>query len=235
MIIHRLIAHHLKHGDDTTFYEMQAQDAIQWMQSRGVKMNPNVQVLDLGCGHGVFGGELEKSGCQVAYADIECTLIPEKATSPFTKINLDEDDYGKLGKHELIVCSNVFEHLANPRRFLTKLPELLQPGGCLYLSWTNWLSPWGGHDFSPFHYLGPHLGPKVFDRLIGKPRVHFTFKTLYPTYVGKTLGWIQETKELKVEACVPRYYNELAFLTKIPVLREFWTWNTAMLIRRTEG
>ena len=232
MIIHRLIAHHLKNGDDTRFYEMQAQDAIQWMKSRGVKMNTDIRVLDLGCGHGVFGGELEKSGCQVDYADIECSLIPERADAPFTAINLDLDDYDTLGQYELIVCSNVFEHLANPRNFVKKLPALLQPGGCLYLSWTNWLSPWGGHDFSPFHYLGPCLGPKVFDQIVGKPRIHYPFKTLYPTYIGKTLEWIRETSQLGVEACVPRYYNELSFLTKIPVFREFWTWNTAMLIRR---
>ena len=107
MIIHRLIAHHLKHGDDTAFYEMQAKDAVSWMQSRHVAMNTKVQVLDLGCGHGVFGGELEKFDCQVSYADIECNLNTERASAPFTHINLDEDDYEELGRYDLIVCSNV--------------------------------------------------------------------------------------------------------------------------------
>ncbi|MBT5927600.1 MAG: methyltransferase domain-containing protein [Verrucomicrobia bacterium] len=234
MIIHRLIAHHLKHGDDTAFYEMQAKDAVSWMQSRHVAMNTKVQVLDLGCGHGVFGGELEKFDCQVSYADIECNLNTERASAPFTHINLDEDDYEELGRYDLIVCSNVFEHLAKPQHFLNNLPDLLNPGGRLYLSWTNWLSPWGGHDFSPFHFLGPHWGPAMFDKLIGKTRIHYPFKTLYPTYIGQTLGWIDRLKGLKVEACVPRYYNEFTFLTKLPVIREFLTWNTAMLIQRSK-
>lgn len=232
MIIHKLIAHHLEHGDDECFYEMQANDAIQWMLHQNVPMNPEVHALDLGCGHGVFGGELEKLACSVTYADIENDLIPERSKSPFIQIDLDHDEYGKLGSHDLIVCSNVFEHLSEPQRFLRNMRELLNPGGYLYLSWTNWLSPWGGHDFSPFHYLGPLWGPALHDKLIGKPRIHYPFKTLYPTYIGQTLKWIDELKGLKVSACVPRYYNEFRFLMDLPILREFLAWNTAMLIRR---
>ena len=158
MIIHQLIAHHLKHGDDTSFYEMQAIDAVEWMLQQNVPMHAEIQALDLGCGHGVFGGELEKKACNLTYADIENNLIPERARSPFIQIDLDHDDYEKLGSHDLIVCSNVFEHLSDPQRFLRNMRDLLNPGAYLYLSWTNWLSPWGGHDFSPFHYLGPLRG-----------------------------------------------------------------------------
>lgn len=232
MIIHKLIAHHLKHGDDTRFYEMQAVDAIEWMLTQKIPMHSNIQALDLGCGHGVFGGELEKKACRVTYADIACELVPKRAGAPFIQIDLDQDDYGKLGSHDLIVCSNVFEHLSDPRRFLHNMRHLLNPDGYLYLSWTNWLSPWGGHDFSPFHYLGPHRGPALYDKLIGKPRIHHPFKTLYPTYIGQTLKWIDELKGLRVTSCVPRYYNELGCLMNLPVLREFLAWNTAMLIQR---
>ena len=232
MIIHKLIAHHLKHGDDTRFYEMQAIDAVQWMLGQGVPIHAGVQALDLGCGHGVFGGQLKEQGCMVTYADIENDLIPERANSPFIQMDLDHDNYETLGCHDLIVCSNVFEHLAKPQRFLQNMRDLLNPCGYLYLSWTNWLSPWGGHDFSPFHYLGPVRGPAVYDKLIGKPRIHHPFKTLYPTYIGQTLKWIDELKGLKVSACIPRYYNELRFLMDLPLLREFLAWNTAMLIRR---
>ncbi len=232
MIIHRLIAHHLKHGDDTAFYRLQAEDAIAWMHTQKVAMGPEVQALDLGCGHGVFGRELQKTGCQVTFADIECALPPEHRASPFIPVDLDKEQYASLGRHDLIVCSNVFEHLAKPRQFLQQLPELLKPNGRLYLSWTNWLSPWGGHDFSPFHYLGPHWGPALFDRLVGRPRVHQPFKTLYPTHIGTTLKWIRAIRSLQVEACVPRYYHECGFLTGIPLVREFLTWNTAILIRR---
>jgi len=234
MIIHRLIRHHLKHGDDTAFYEMQAEDAVSWMEKKGVILDASVSALDLGCGHGVFGGSLERKGCQVTYADIECNLVPERSKAPFIQVDLDQEQQADLGTYDLIVCSNVYEHLAKPRPFLSQLKTHLRPGGQVYLSWTNWLSPWGGHDFSPFHYLGPHWGPAVYDRLIGKPRIHEPFKTLYPTYIGQTLRWIHSLPGLTVRACVPRYYNEFALLTRLPIVREFLTWNTALLIQRSE-
>ena len=55
MIIHKLIAHHLKHKDDSGFYRLQAVDAINWIEKSGGKIGSGVKALDLGCGHGIFG------------------------------------------------------------------------------------------------------------------------------------------------------------------------------------
>ena len=49
-------------------------------------------------------------------------------------------------------------------------------------------------------------------------------------YLGETLRWIQAQPGLRVVRAAPRYYTELAFLLKIPVLREFLAWNCALLI-----
>lgn len=38
MIIHQLIRHHLRHGDDDRFYVLQAEDAVRWMAERGLKL-----------------------------------------------------------------------------------------------------------------------------------------------------------------------------------------------------
>ena len=233
MILPQLIAHHLRHGDDRQFYAMQAKDAIEWMGTHGIDFSLGPRVLDLGCGHGVFGASLKQAGCVVSFADISCQLNSDLEGEPFLAIDLDQGDLSGLGQYPLIVCSNVFEHLARPRHFIENIAHALEPEGMLYLSWTNWLSPWGGHDFSPFHYLGPNWGPRSFDRLIGKQRIHEPFKTLYPTYIGQTLSWIERQEGLKVIHCVPRYYPELSWITRLPILREFLTWNTAMLIQRT--
>ena len=163
---------------------------------------------------------------------MDCQLEPELRSQPFLSVDLDKDDYRSLGTYPFIVCSNVFEHLASPQRFLSQIGQTLEPGGWLYLSWTNWLSPWGGHDFSPFHYLGPVWGPRLYDRLIGKPRIHQPFETLYPTYIGQTLDWIRQEPHLECLHCVPRYYPEFAWITQCPLIREFLAWNTALLIRK---
>ncbi len=232
MIIHKLIARHLRHRDDPDFYRFQAQDAIRWMERHGLIVSPGMTVLDLGCGHGVFGAEFLHRGCPVAFADYANSLLPGIPASQFRCVNIDSDDLAELGAYDLVICSNVFEHLANPQRFLATVARLLRPEGWLYLSWTNWLSPWGGHEFSPFHYLGARRGHLIYDRWIHKPRLHTPYENLFPTYIGTTLKALRRHAELQVIHRAPRYYPEFAFLLRIPVAREFLAWNCALLIRR---
>src|SRR6266508_6577091 len=143
MIIHKLIARHLKAGADPVFYSLQAKDAIRWMEKRGVVLTDATEALDLGCEHGIFGAELRKRGCRVTFADQRNMLRTDLAQAPFRQIDLDRDDVGILGQYDLVVCSNVLEHLSQPVQFIENMAELLRPRGFFYLSWTNWLSPWG--------------------------------------------------------------------------------------------
>ena len=234
MIIHKLIAHHLKHKDDAYFYRLQADDAVRWIEQSGVRLDSKTKALDLGCGHGVFGAQLAKRGCLVTFADERNLLLPEIANAPFKQINLDRDDITGPGQFDLVVCSNVFEHLSKPDRFLDSAHHLLAPAGKLYLSWTNWLSPWGGHDFSPLHYLGPRNGQWLFDKLLKRPRNHTIYQNLFPTYIGRTLATIRRNRNLVILRAAPRYYTEFAFLLSIPVAREFLAWNCALLIGRRQ-
>ena len=137
MIIHKLLAQYFKQGDDPSFYTFQADDAIAWLERSGVPLNQKTRVLDLGCGHGVFGAQLMKRGCQVSFADEENLLLPEISKAPFHRINLDCDDLTALGQYDLVICSNVLEHLAKPTEFLEGAHKILAPEGKLYLSWTN--------------------------------------------------------------------------------------------------
>src|SRR5882724_11636765 len=166
MILHKLIARHLKHGDDPEFYLLQARDAIRWLEEGSVTIGQQTRTLDLGCGHGVFGAELAKRGCAVTFADEENFLLPEIANLPFRRINIDCDELAQLGQWDLVICSNVFEHLKKPDQFLDSVHRILLPQGKLYLSWTNWLSPWGGHDISPLHYVGAGPGQWIYDNIL---------------------------------------------------------------------
>ncbi len=230
MIIHKLIARGLAHGDDETFYLLQAQDAVRWLQQQGVEFGPGTTALDLGCGHGIFGAELLKLGCQVTFADEGNYLWSQIPAPRFIAINIDADDLSTLGSYDLVICSNVYEHLAKPDRFIAAAGQLLTATGKLYLSWTNWLSPWGGHEFSPFHYLGALRGHLIYDRLVKKPRRHTPFVNLYPTSIGRTLKRIRQQPDLRILRAAPRYYPEFGFLLRLPIAREFLTWNCALLI-----
>jgi SAM-dependent methyltransferase len=235
MVLPKLISHHLKHGDDPEFYRFQAEDAIQWMERKGVRLDKNVSVIDLGCGHGVFGAELLKRGCQVTFSDEQNFLIDSLRHHPFRPFNIDAEDFENLGQFDLVVCSNVLEHLSKPDKFLATLHRCIKPGGWFYLSWTNWLSPWGGHEFSPFHYFGPHMGPRIADRVTGRKRKHTPYENLFPTSIGNTLSLLKQNRSVQIAHVAPRYYPELSFITQIPLVREFLTWNCAVLLRRTEN
>lgn len=219
-----------------SFYVMQAQHAIDWLEHAGAHADAESAILDLGCGHGIFGAEYIKRGCRnVLFADEVNTLMPGVPKDSFRQFNIDRDHLATLGQFDLVICSNVYEHLSRPDLFLQQAPDMLTPDGKLFLSWTNWLSPWGGHEFSPFHYLGPRLGLQLYDRILKKPRIHTPYKNLFPTYIGETLSKIRSSPHLRVLKMAPRYYTELSFLMYLPWIREFLAWNCALLLERKQG
>lgn len=236
MIINKLIKHHIKHGDDDVFYTLQADDAIRWIRQNGISMLPTSTALDLATGCGIFGHRLAIYGVKVTFSDHHYSLREwmKDRNYNFQVLKIGEEPLAKLGKFDLVICSNLIEHLPDLDAFIAEIPSVLNSGGILYLSWTNWFSPWGGHDFSPWHYFGTYLGPRIYDLIHGKSkRDHFPYAGLWPTHIGSTLRKIAKQPRLKVIAIAPRYYTEYAWLMKIPILREFLAWNCAILIQKT--
>jgi 2-polyprenyl-3-methyl-5-hydroxy-6-metoxy-1,4-benzoquinol methylase len=233
VILHKLVIRYLRCKDDVGFYHLQAQDAIRWLEREGVTLAGS-RVLDLGCGHGLLGGGMLEKGSLVTFADAANNLLPEYAGVDFRAIDVDKDDIGALGSYDLVICSNVLEHIPRPAQLLGSIDRVLNPGGKLYLSWTNWLSPWGGQDYSPFHYLGPRYGHLVYDRVIGRPRTHIPYVTLFPTSIGGTIKMLRQNPRMRILHVLPRYYPELAFITRLPVLKEFLTLNCLIFAERLE-
>jgi SAM-dependent methyltransferase len=232
VILHKLVIHFIRHKDDMGFYRIQAQDTVRWLENVGVRLDSDVTVLDLGCGHGMIGGELMEKGCRVTFADEQSWLLPRYSSAEFRTVDIEEDDLGLLGSYDLVICSNVLEHVSNAEKFIGSIDRLLVPGGKFYLSWTNWLSPWGGHEYSPFHYLGRRRGHLIYDRLVKRRRKHTPGFNLFPTYIGHVLKTISANTDLRVLHVVPRYYPELAFITRIPLVRECLTFNCVIFFER---
>jgi SAM-dependent methyltransferase len=232
MIFHRLVFRYLRYGDDRDFYHLQAVDTVRWLESAGVALGGGTTALDLGCGHGMIGAELTKRGCEVVFADESQWLLPECEDADLRFIDIEKDDIATLGCYDLVICSNVLEHISMPDRLIEPMDRLLKPGGKLYLSWTNGLSPWWGHEFAPLHYLGPRRGASLYDRFAKNARKHTPFVDLFPYSIGGILRLIEEYPSLRVLRVVPRYYPELAFITRIPVAREFLTFNCVISLER---
>ena len=78
------------------------------------------------------------------------------------------------GSVDISYSSNVLEHVLAPERMLSEMVRVVAPGGVVYLTFTNWLSPWGGHETSPWHYLGGRVrGPALRTDPRCPPKNHY--------------------------------------------------------------
>jgi len=93
------------------------------------------RVLDVGCGNGYTCGELRKRGCDVVGIDLsesgvsiarraypDCRFEIASATDDFLTV-LREQPF------DLIVSTEVVEHLYDPRRYASSCFRALKPGG----------------------------------------------------------------------------------------------------------
>ncbi len=72
------------------------------------------------------------------------------------------------GGADICVSSNVLEHVGIRTGLIEEMVRATRPGGLIYLSFTNWYSPWGGHEMSPWHYLGAGRAERRYQRKHGK-------------------------------------------------------------------
>ena len=138
--MHKLIWHHARHGADHDFSVLQVEDAIEWLVQNGVKPGPRTRALDLGCSSGVFGDTLMRRGCSVTFVDEKDWLADDIPRAHFRRFNIDTESLTALGSYDLVVCSNVLEHLRDQKRFIATMSSILNPTGWFYLSWTHILA-----------------------------------------------------------------------------------------------
>jgi SAM-dependent methyltransferase len=137
------------------------------------------------------------------------------------------------GSVDVCFSSNVLEHVADPTAMLTEMIRVTRRGGVIYLAFTNWFSPWGGHEMAPWHYLGARYAERRYVRRTGKPPKNKPGTGLFPVHVGTTLRRVRARDDVVVLAARPRYYPGWSrFVLRIPGLREVVTWNLLLVLRK---
>lgn len=101
--------------------------------------------LDVGCSGGFMVEAARAAGYEATGLDIDVVSIdyarehfPENAF--FTR-TVEEFDQLYKGQFDLIYCSEVIEHVPQPRPFLNAIVALLAPGGILFIT-TPDISHW---------------------------------------------------------------------------------------------
>jgi 2-polyprenyl-3-methyl-5-hydroxy-6-metoxy-1,4-benzoquinol methylase len=92
-------------------------------------------ICDLGCGNGHISGRLAKVGFEVTGVDASPSGIAI-ARRAYPNIEFAEaliDRHLKLGQFDLVVSSDVIEHMYRPSALLEAARALLKPGGQILL------------------------------------------------------------------------------------------------------
>jgi SAM-dependent methyltransferase len=216
------------------FYTFLAEDTIRQL-GQYTELDGRV-VADVGGGPGFFVRELERAGARSFCIDADRGELaalgpPEKGSVVGSAVCLP------LAPGSVDVCfsSNVLEHVGDWRAMLAEMVRVTRPGGIVFITFTNWLSPYGGHETSPWHYLGGERAAGRYQRRQGEAPKNRYGHSLYPVSVAEVIRWARSTRGTVVIDAVPRYLPGWTRpLLRVPVVREFLTWNLLLVLRRTD-
>ena len=95
----------------------------------------------------------------------------------------------RTGSVDICFSSNVLEHVPEPWTMADEMVRVTRPGGIVFLSYTIWLSPHGGHETSPWHYLGGRRALERYERTHGKPPKNVYGESMYAVSARAALRW----------------------------------------------
>lgn len=232
--IRLLRAFRVEQSDPDRFYGLLASDAVEHIE-RHLPL-AGARILDVGGGAGYFTAAFRRAGaaCFVVEpdrtelswrgAELSGSVIGDGYMAPFRSECVD-----------LVLSSNVLEHVARPFEMIDELGRLARPGGLVWISFTNWYGPWGGHETSPWHYLGADYAERRYERRYGRSPKHHVGTNLFRIHVGPTLRYLATHPDLEIVEARPRYHPDFARgVIRLPGVREVVTWNLEVMLRRRQ-
>lgn len=194
------------------------------------------RVLDVGGGAGYFAEAFRRASAQSVFIE----PLWDEMTDIGRKLGFGIVGDGCAlpiadGSVDVSFSSNVIEHVENPWRFMDELIRVVTPGGLVFVAFTNWLSPFGGHETSPWHYLGGEWSAKKYEKDLGYPPKNRFGTSLYSLSIAEVLHWVRNQATVELLDAFPRYYPRWARpIVRVPGVREVVTWNLAVALRRVE-
>ncbi|GGO44416.1 class I SAM-dependent methyltransferase [Streptomyces lasiicapitis] len=211
-------------------YALLARDAADQVE-RHIPVKDRV-VVDVGGGGGYFTEEFRRRGAQAFLFEpdpAELGAKPPEGSVVADGYLLPLGD----GVADVTFSSNVLEHVDDPQTFLSEMVRVTRPGGLIYVAFTNWYSPWGGHEWAPLHYFGAERARARYERRTGRPAKHKLGENLFAHHVGPTLRQVRARDDVQVVSARSRYWPFWAeTVAKVPGVREVATWNLLLILRR---
>ncbi len=225
-------AFRLEQDQPDVFYSKLAADTLR-MISAHIELAGST-VVDVGAGRPQFSDAFLAAGSRYVGIDPDVTLLQQTRGGGALAVAGSGLDLPLAdGVADIVVCSNVFEHVPDHRTLGSELARVVRPGGFLFVSYTNWLSPWGGHDLSPYHWFGAQRATRRYERKYGRACKHIVDENLFRVSVRDGLTWAKSLEGFTVQDARPRYYpNWVSWLVRVPGIREVASWNLWMAIQR---
>jgi SAM-dependent methyltransferase len=218
--------------DPDLFYGVLAEDSVRQLGEH-VSLD-GATVLDVGGGPGYFADAFRGAGATYVGLEPDAGEMAARGEpEPGTVRASGEALPVRTAAVDVCYSSNVLEHVRSPWTMTSEMVRVTRPGGTVFLSFTPWWSPHGGHETGPWHYLGGHLARRRYRRRHGREPKNKFGESLFPVGVGAALRWARACPEVEVVAAYPRYHPWWAtWVLAVPGLREIVTWNLVVVMRR---
>jgi SAM-dependent methyltransferase len=219
-------------SEPAVFYSSLAEDAVaQLARHRDLG---GQTVVDVGGGAGHFTAAFRASGANCYLFEPDPTEMITAGSAPPGAVLADGYWLPVADRSaDITFSSNVLEHVADPMGLIDELIRVTKPGGLVFLSYTNWYSPWGGHEMSPWHLLGADVAARRYVRRHGRQPKHTVGRNLYRVHIGPVLRFMRSRSDVTILDAMPRYYPRWCrFVLRIPLARELVTWNLMVIVRR---
>lgn len=219
----------VEQSDPNRFYSALAEDSV--VQLSGLIPLRNRLVLDVGGGSGCFACALQAAGARYVGIDVDVSQLA--STSVATIQGSGTALPVGTSTVDVAHASNVIEHIAEPWRMADEMVRVTRPGGIVYLSFTLWWSPWGGHETSPWHYFGGTYARRRFRRKHGREPKNKFGESLFAYRASTALRWAEGCPNADIVALFPRYHPRwLHWVVHVPMLREIFGWNLVIVLRK---
>lgn len=218
--------------DPARFYTALAEDSVS-MLARYAALDGHT-VLDVGGGPGYFRDAFERAGATYVALDANVgELAGVGEIHPRTVIGSGMVLPFRGGAVDVTYSSNVLEHVPNPWQMAREMVRVTRPGGLVFVSYTVWFGPWGGHETAPWHYVSGRYARRRYRRRNGREPKNRFGESLFAVTVADGLRFVREQTDAEVVAVFPRYHPAWAYwLLRVPVVREVLTWNLMIVLRR---
>lgn len=241
----KLTKNRLRSEDDyRNFQSHQAALIIKYLKEQGITLSSKM-VLDLGSGLGGYAREMINLGamvisldlirCQKRFGELHLPLVADALYIPICDEGID-----------VVFCASLIEHISDPFKLVKEIKRVLKSGGYCYLSFPPFYSITGGHQFSPFHYLGERWALRL-SRICKRTPPNWVTTTYSPSsspssfadiYQGWGLFKLTIAKAMRIISCSgmeiidisPRYLP--VNTARWPLLGEFLTWHVQFLLRK---